>query len=145
MADGIRKHNPGIRVGAVGCHRVRLVIPRSVGCIGIWTDAVIMGILIFFTLNSLFIVDVGKSKTNPTVTHGWGVAGWRNPLRKFFTVRCQRKHKQWRVSLHGYHEPGGFDPGGHHYRRWLDCRPSPGLLVRLVVPGPANSVALPGV
>src|SRR5215212_2575052 len=107
MAYGVRKHHRGIGVGTVGCRRVRLVIPLSVGCNGIWTDAVIMGILICFTLNRLFIIDVGKSKTNPTVTHGWGVAGRRNPLRKFSTVRSRRKYKQWRVSLHGYHEPGG--------------------------------------
>src|SRR6185436_3940817 len=120
MADGIRKHNPGIRVGAVGCDRVRLVIPRSVGYIEIWTDAVIMGIRTCFTRNRLFSVDVGKSKSDPTVTHGWSVAGCRNSLRKFFTVRSQRKSKQWRFSLHGYHKPGGFYPGGHHYRRWFD-------------------------
>lgn len=76
---------------------------------------------VFFSLaNRLFIVDVGQSKTSPTVTYDWGVAGCRNPLRKFFTVRSQRKHKQWRVSLHSYHEPGGFDHSGHHYRRWFD-------------------------
>ena len=120
MADGIRKYNQRIRVGGVGCGRVRLVIPRSVGCVGIWTDAVIMGGLILYNRNRFVIVYVGTTNTNPTVTHRRSVAGGRNPLRKFFTVRIHRKHKQWRVSLHRCHEPGRFDPCRHNYRRWFD-------------------------
>ena len=41
--------------------------PLSVGCTD-WTDAVIMGLLIYFTLNRLFI-DVGKARQTH-VTHG---------------------------------------------------------------------------
>src|SRR5574338_1140674 len=102
MASGIRKHNIGLWAGLVGSGCVHLFISLSVGSISIWTDAVIMGILIFFSLNRLFIVGVEKSKTISTVTHSGRVASWWNSLRKFFVGGGERKRNNWTGSLHGY-------------------------------------------